>query len=156
MYLGFRQYQLHFDLAGLGVLCAALVVLGALIWQITCWRRTTSIASVSILLALCSLQFYRGWMVPDSAWLTMLGAIETSNQPERSQRIQQFVQYWDVNAETMRAIDWFAISTRWNVCHSLWSQAECVNPTPSENAVGVARELLNSMAVSSRQSRSAQ
>ena len=87
-------------------------------------------------------------MVPDSALLVMLGAIETADENERRQKIQDLGARWNTDAETMRAIDWYAMSRSWNVCHTLWQQAKCAAPAPSENAVGVARELLNDMLVS--------
>ncbi len=149
MYLGLRQYQLHFDLLGLGIICAVFLMMAALIWQAARGSPKLSLAFAGVLITLCAVQIHRGWMVPDSAWLTMLGAIETADNDERVQRIQELRQSWNATADTMRATDWYAISTRWNVCHLLWKQAQCNDPTPSENAVGVARDLLSSMAATS-------
>ena len=145
MYLGLRQYQLHFDLAGLGILGTVLVLLGILIWQVSRGRRTTSVVLTTVLLSLCVLQFFRGSMVTEAAWLTMLGTIETSGFKERDQRVQELSVFWNTDVETMRAVDWYSLSNRWNVCHALWKQTKCNNPIPSEQAVGVARELLNGM-----------
>ena len=131
------------------------MLLGILVWHVARGRRTTSVVMASILLLLCVLQFYRGWMVTESAWLTMLGTIETSSDNERGQKIQELSVYWNTNAETMRAVDWYAISTRWNVCHALWKQTKYNNPIPSETAVGVAREILNGMATSTQYHRNA-
>jgi hypothetical protein len=156
VYFGFRQYQLHFDFAGLGILFAALVVLYALVWQLVRGRHTTSLAIATVLLFLCGLQSYRGAMVPNSAWLAMLGAVENSGGEDRDRRVRDLVGRWNVDAGTMRTADWYAISTRWGVCHTLWVQAECTNTPPSELAFGVAREKLHDIIVSGINSRAAQ
>ena len=105
MYLGILQYQLHFDLLGLGILCAALILLGTLVWQSVHGRLGWSIATAAALLFACSLQMYRGWMVPDEAWLAMLGAVEESTGQEKDRKVRELMQYWSTDAETMRAAD---------------------------------------------------
>jgi hypothetical protein len=156
VYLGIRQYQLHFDFTGLGILCAIIAVLGALVWQLGRGHHATSSAIAALLLSLCALQIHRGYMVPDSAWLVMLGAVEASNGHERDKRIQELGEYWSTEAETMRASDWYVISKRWGVCHTLWTETKCLSPTPSEDAAGVAREILNGLVISSHRRSSAQ
>jgi hypothetical protein len=156
LYLSIRQYQLHFDFTGLGILCAVIAVLGALFWQLGRGNHGTSSAAAALLLSLCALQIYRGYMVTDAAWLVMLGSIEASNESERARRIQELGEYWNTEAETMRAADWYVVSTRWRVCHALWKEAKCLSPTPSEDAAGVAREILNGLVISSHRRSRAQ
>ena len=152
MYLGYRQYQLHFDLAGLCILFVALIVLGALVVQVYRGRLARSAAIAAVLLSICTLQFYRGWMVPSSAWLTMLGSVESSNAKERSRMVEELRTFWNTDTETMRSADWYTLAAQWNVCHTMWVQSNCLNPKPSEPAVGVAREILNDMVIQNRRS----
>jgi hypothetical protein len=97
-----------------------------------------------VVAALCMVQFYRGAMVTDSAWVVMLGAIENTSGAERDRRVSDLRANWRV--QTMRALDWYFVSKKWNVCHSLWPQKDCVTPVASEQAVGVAREILDDIA----------
>ena len=146
MYLGYRQYQLLFDLPGLVIL---LAVVGCFITvaMFSYRRRYRSAIGFAVIAAsLATVQTYRGAMVTDSAWLAMLGAIESTTGAERDLRVSELRSRWQ--AQTMRAIDWYVLSKEWNVCHLLWPQSSCVTPVASEQAVGVAREVLDQLAKS--------
>ena len=145
MYLGYRQYQLHFDVAGSWILFASLIVLGFLVRQVRRGHVASSLTTAMVLLSVCMLQFYRGWMVSDSVWLTMLESLENSKSFERIRRIEELREYWNTDVETLRASDWYTLAGQWNVCHRLWRQANCPEPRPSEPAAGIAREMLNDL-----------
>jgi hypothetical protein len=146
MYLGYRGYQLLFDLAGLVILLT--VVAGLMVFAWLAYRRNSTAAKglAVVVSVLCMVQVYRGAMVTDSAWVVMLGAIENASDAERDQRVLDLRSNW--RAQTMRALDWYIVSKKWNVCHALWPQRDCVTPAASEQAVGVAREILDGIATS--------
>lgn len=142
MYLGYRQYQLLFDMPGLGLLAIA-VVLASFVTVLLCQRKTRRVpAWIAALLMVSLVQFYRGWMAPDHAWLPMLGALEAPDGSPGSVAHADFSPLWHASHENMRAADWWLLARTWNVCHGMWHQQACVNPHPSENAVGVAREII--------------
>jgi hypothetical protein len=87
MYLGYRGYQLLFDLAGLVILLT--VVAGLMVFAWLAYRRNSTAAKglAVVVSALCMVQVYRGAMVTDSAWVVMLGAIENASDAERDQRV---------------------------------------------------------------------
>jgi heme A synthase len=146
MYLGYRQYQLLFDLAGLVILLSIVACLMVLAWP-AYRRKSTAVKGLAVVVAaLCMVQVYRGAMVTESAWVVMLGAIENSSGAERDRRVSELRSNW--RARTMRAFDWYFVSKKWSVCHSLWPQKDCVTPVASEQAVGVAREILDGIATS--------
>lgn len=146
MYLGYHQYQLYFDLPGLAILLAIFACLALFAFLAYQRRSFAAGAILGLLLALSAAQLYRGAMVPDSAWVVMLGAIENASGSERSKFVSDLRLHWQVR--TMRAFDWYLLSRKWNVCHSLWSQNDCVTPIASEQAVGLARDKLDSIVTS--------
>lgn len=145
MYLGYRQYELLFDIVGLGLLALA-VVLALSAGVLLCSRKMRLVpALISALLLVGLIQFYRGWMAPPDAWLPMLGALEAPNGSRGSVAHADLGKLWDSSYGNMRAADWWLLSRTWNVCHGMWHQDACVNPQPSEDAVGVAREIIEEM-----------
>ena len=146
MYLGYHQYQLYFDLSGLAILLAIFACLALLAFLAYRRRSFAAGAIVGLMLALSAVQFYRGAVVPDSAWVVMLGAIENASGPERSTIVSDLRLHWQ--GRTMRAFDWYLLSRKWNICHSFWYQIDCVTPIASEQAVGLARDKLDSIATS--------
>ncbi len=146
MYLGYHQYQLLFDLAGLVILLTIVACLVVFAW-LAYRRKSTAAKGLAVVVsALCMVQVCRGAMVTESAWVVMLGAIESTSGAERDRRVSDLRSNW--RAQTMRALDWYFVSKKWNVCHSLWPQKDCVTPVASEQAVGVAREILDGIATS--------
>jgi hypothetical protein len=146
MYLGYHQYQLYFDFLGVAILMAAVACLALLAFLAHKRSFFAAGAMACVLLALCAVQFYRGAMVPESAWVVMLGAIEKTTGSERSRLVTDLRSHWQ--ARTMRAFDWYRLSKKWNVCHSMWHQVDCVSPIASEQGVGIARDILNDIATS--------
>ena len=141
MYLGYHPYQLYFDLLGIAILMAVVASL-ALLAFLAYKRSFFAVGAMAcVLLALCAVQLYRGAMVPESAWVVMLGAIENTTGSERSRLVTDLRSHWQVR--TMRAFDWYRLSKKWNVCHSMWHQVDCVSPIASEQGVGIARDMLN-------------
>jgi hypothetical protein len=147
MYLGYRQYQLLFDLPGLVVLLALIGCLVAVAWLAFLQRFRPAMGLAIFAVALAAMQTYRGAMVTNSSWVAMLGAIESTTGPERELRVSELRSRWQ--AQSMRALDWYVLSKKWNVCHSLWPQNGCVTPVASEQAAGVAREVLDQLATAS-------
>jgi hypothetical protein len=145
VYLGIGQYQLLFDWTGLGILLVAALVVVALFVQASSSNRSTAYVLSLVLVLLGATQFLRGWMVPNEAWLSILANIEVSDEQQRIHKLTELSQSWNADAETISAMDWYFLSRRWNACHALWRQANCNMLTPSEPAVGVAREMLNDM-----------
>lgn len=144
MYLGYHPLQIYFDLTGLGILLEIVCCFVGLIVHSLRGKRLVMMALTSVMPVLSVTQVYRGKMVPDAAWVVMLGAIGTAPGRERARRIIDLRAHWQ--ARTMRAIDWYWLSRKWNVCHDLWVEPSCVRPAASEEGVGVARELLDEMA----------
>ena len=146
MYFGYHQYQLYFDFPGLIILLAIFICLALLVFLVS-RRKSFAVGAIAgLLVALSAVQFYRGAMVPDSAWVVMLGAIENTTGADHTRLVEDLCLHW--NARTMRAFDWYFLSRKWNVCHSLWPQVGCLTPVASEQAVGLAREKLNNIAMS--------
>lgn len=151
MYLGYRNYQLLFDLYGLAILLAVIVclVVGAVL---SVQRKfAPAIAMAALAAVLAAAQIYRGAMVTDRAWLAMLGAIESTIGSERELRVAELRSHWQ--ARTMRAGDWYFLSAKWGVCHSLWQQDHCESHPSSQQGVGLAREALYQMATAARPER---
>jgi hypothetical protein len=144
MWLGYRNHQLFFDFLGLGLLLATFVVLAVAACHIRRRRRVAGLLCV-FALVLASGQVYRGTMVSQQAWLTMLGAVQMEDGMDRPTRLAALRRIWHPDFGTARAADWYVLARSWDVCHDLWSQARCTRPVPSEPAVGVARELLHEL-----------
>jgi hypothetical protein len=144
MYLGFPSHQIYFDLIGLGLLLTIVCCFFGLFVYSLRGKPSVMIALACAMLVLGVVQIYRGKMVPDDAWLVMLGAIETAPASERAERVNDLRAHWQ--ARTMRAVDWYRLSRKWNVCHALWVEEACTRPAVSERGVGIARERLDTMA----------
>jgi hypothetical protein len=150
LYLGYHPFQIYFDLTGIGILlviacCFCGFFMHALRFVYALRGKPSVMISLAVFaLMLSVVQVYHGKMVPDAAWVVMLGAIENAPVSERARRIYDLRAHWQ--ARSMRAVDWYVLSRKWNVCHDLWAERSCFRPAASEEAVGIARELLNEMA----------
>ena len=144
MYLRFHAHQLHFDLIGIGLLLTIVCCFFGLLVYSVRGKPSVMIVLACSILVLSVVQIHRGTMVPDDAWLVMFGAIETASGPERAERVNDLRSHWQ--AQTMRAVDWYRLARKWNVCHELWVQEACTRPAVSEPGVGIARERLDTIA----------
>jgi hypothetical protein len=144
MYLGFHQYQLHFDLVGLLLLAAAIAGLALFTCLVLKKRKSAALLLLASVAFVSAVQVSRGWMVPETAWLAMLGAIEASEGKVREEKILRLKEHW--RYRTMRTVDWYRLAQGWGVCHALWLQDQCQAFAPSEQAVGIAREMLDNFA----------
>lgn len=143
MYLGYRQYQLLFDLVGLVLLGLAVTLAVAIAVRRVRRPNNFPLGLIGVLLVVASVQFYRGWMAPVGAWLPMLGALEAPSDQPGHMPVQELSMRWDSFAGSMRGVDWWLLSRTWNVCHGMWEQKGCVFPKPSEEAFGVTREIID-------------
>lgn len=144
MYLGYHPLQIYFDLTGISILLVIVCCFCGFFVYALRGKRSVMIALAGIIFVLSVVQVYRGKMVPEAAWVAMLGAIENVPGSERKQRILDLRAHW--RARTMRAVDWYVLSRKWNVCHDLWAERSCFRPAASEDAGGIVRELLDEMA----------
>lgn len=141
MVLGFPHVLLHFDLIGIGLMLAMACCLIAVFVHSLRGRTFAMVASACAMPMLAVVLLYRGVSAPETAWPIMLGAIESAAVTERTRRVNDLRAHW--NERTMRAVDWYRLARRWQVCHELWVEASCLRPAVSESASGLARERLD-------------
>jgi hypothetical protein len=93
---------------------------------------------------------HRGYLVPDTIWLVILGSVESTNGAHRDTKIRELSKHWSMTTQTISVANWLRLSKQWGVCHQLWDEPQCTNSTTSQSAVGVAREILSALIVSNQ------
>ncbi len=141
IYLGPGGYQVAFDLIGLGLLLAVVLLIS--ISAASAARNKPAIATLacSAALILAVVQLGRGVMAPGESWIVMLAAIEEAKDGTRERRVRDLQAHW--KHREMRAIAWYQLSNAWGVCHRMWHEQGCRTPSVREDAMGVAREILD-------------
>jgi hypothetical protein len=148
IYLGPSGHQVAFDLFGIGLLLGMVALLVLAVCKFARRRRATALWAATAFLLLGLMQTYRGVVAPERAWPTILAAIQETSGAQREQRVVQLQQVWQHG--TVRAVDWYALSKSWDVCHELWTQQHCRQPVGQREAVGIAREVLEELASKTR------
>ncbi len=140
IYLGPAGYQVGLDLWSIALLLAALAFFIAAMFKAGAPTHVLASALCIAGLATSTVVLARGIMAPEQSWVTMLGAIEEASGEARAERVRDLQENW--HHREIRALAWFWLSHRWNVCHHLWQQQNCRLPITQEDSVGVAREIL--------------
>jgi hypothetical protein len=79
-------------------------------------------------------------------WQIVHGVYLTSSPARQAVLAADLRQHWDRTFEEMRAVDWYFMAHRWDVCHELWPQLSCTHAPVSEEAEGIVREVLSQIA----------
>jgi hypothetical protein len=120
------------------VLVAASCILHARDW------RLPGMLMTACCIAVVTAIFARGFVLDPRIWPLILATYDESSGGIKVRRREDIQRHW--HSVGMTAIDWFSLSSKWNVCHKLWPQDNCHLPAGPFDADGIAREILENVA----------
>ena len=82
--------------------------------------------------------------VPAEVWPIILAAYDDSSGAAQEQRKGDLEATWHYGQMTV--VRWLALSSKWNVCHTLWREKGCRMPSGPYEAQGIAKEILGNLA----------